>query len=278
MEAARTNSSASITECVMTIHFADVQAAAPQSGTVVLMERAPEGHSPVVEYLNSIAGVLWPLLLIAVIWALRRELRRIAKSVAERVENPNSKLVIGPFELSLASRVESLELDHQVVSGPALLGRSESAVRPPAESIPAELLAEAEQYLHVEISDWKARVDRKDEIAAAMARRVIGENVSRRALAESPNEGIRMALATAIHVDSRENDDFWILQAAPRIKHLHVRYRFLMAVARLADRRLLRAEFVAPMRTLCFDYVEGADASLLTRIQRTRAALDQYQP
>jgi hypothetical protein len=57
------------------------------------------------------------------------------------------------------------------------------------------------------------------------------------------------------------------------VKRLHVRYRFLAAIARLANQQLISKENRADLRALCLEYQEGADKPLQARVKLTLAAL-----
>lgn len=228
-------------------------------------------------YLNAATALLWPVIVIALAWWLRAELRQILASLAARLADPRTEISAGPLKLvTLESRVESIELNQTV--GLSSLAGGATAADAPVGSVPQALIDAANQYLNVDIPDWNARVQRKDEIAAAMARMVVQANISRTTLAASTNEALRMALATAINLDPRTGDDVCVATGGKNLKRLHVRYRFAMAMARLVERRLVKPESIIVFRQLCAEYSQGADASLHTRIARTLAVLEQPAP
>jgi hypothetical protein len=238
--------------------------------------KAPtDGSAGVDSHINAAATLLWPVVVIGLAWWLRTELRQILAALAARLADPRTEISAGPLKLvTLESRIESIELD-QTVGLPSLSAGATSA---PAESVPQALIDAANQYLDVNIPDRSARLKRKDEIAAEMARIVVGGNIARKTLAASANEGLRMALATAVHIDPRVGDDACIAAGGRNLKRLHVRYRFAMAMARLAERRLVKPESIIVFRQLCAEYSEGADADLHGRIARTLAVLEQSSP
>jgi hypothetical protein len=204
-------------------------------------------------------------------------LRNAAMALARRFADPNQAVKIGWFELSqrmntLESQLESSRVENQVLA---------TAVNPVAHRVTevdtnqamGELRALAEQYTHVNISDWRERVRAKDLLAARMAALAAARNLSREVLARDSDEGVRMALATLITIDPRPEDDKWISIAAPGIKLLHVRYRFMMAIGRLAEFKLLTPERAHEFEKLTVEYRSKADDSLLDRIDRTVQAI-----
>jgi len=233
----------------------------------------------IADHLNAGAALLWPLLLFCLLWLLRRELRALVAGLAARVVDKDNEIVLGPIVLrKIESRLESVELDQKVTSELVQRKVIETAgvvaASGQAQAIPEALRAMADAYLKVNIPDWNDRVMRKDELAGEMGLMVVRERIPRGLLAASKNEGVLVALASAIHHDPRSGDDLLIVEAGKDVQRLHVRYRFLMAIARLADRALVKQENRADLRALCLRYHEGADPSLQVRIKRTLAVLE----
>jgi len=264
--------------------------------TATASTKAVDKEAPgIPDYLNAGAALLWPLLFFCCLWFLRREMRLLVSALASRVADKDSEVVLGPVSLrKIESRLESVEMDQKMatdlVHSKAQAGVDAAPARPAeapqpkvsspaaektvAAQIPDQLQRIADEYLNVNLPDWNDRVRRKDELTARMALLVVRESVPRRVLAESKNEGILIALAGAIHLDPRNGDDFWLLEGGRNAQRLHVRYRFLASIARLADRKLIRKENQADLRAMCLKYQEGADGSLMARVKLTLAVLD----
>jgi hypothetical protein len=229
---------------------------------------------PITEFLGAMAEILWPLIFIVIVSRLWKKIHEVIGILIIRLQNPNTNIKIGPLELTvknLQSEIKSLQEDTQAL---ASVSTATSTPTTPAKPISEALRALSSEYKAVNATDWSERVRKKDELAGKMANLVIREGISREALAQDPDEGIKMALATVIHVNPQPGDDALITVAAPNVQLLNVRYRFMMAIARLAQLKLISADRLDSFKALCRHYRVNADESLNDRIDRTEAQID----
>jgi hypothetical protein len=248
---------------------------APAWGTLVVQTTPPahEGWKAFSEVTVATTGILWAFLAILSITLFKGPLREILSALGKRIADPNSTFKLGPFELQriavleskVASQAESSQVDRQVLTASAA-ALAKGYVDSDAM---AQLRELAKLYQNVNISSWADRVRRKDDIAAQMASLVIDNQLSRESLARDPDEGIRMALATTITTEALPVDPQWIELAAPGIQLKHVRYRFMMAIARLVQLGYVSQAQAQDFSNLAEQYRLNADDSLLQRIDRT---------
>jgi hypothetical protein len=100
--------------------------------------------------------------------------------------------------------------------------------------------------------------------------------VDRRILADQHDEVLTLALASAITALPKRGDDSLLLSAGSDVKRLHVRYRIAAAFAQLTASFNLDPKHLPDTRRLLQSYRDGADSSLVGRLDRTIALLDQY--
>jgi hypothetical protein len=250
-------------------------ATAPAWGSLVVQTTPPahEGWKAYSEATVATTGILWALLAILTVALFKEPLREILSAFGKRIADPNSTFKLGPLELQriavleskVASQAESSQVDRQVLTAS---GIAVAKAYVDFDAM-AELREQAKLYQNVNISNWADRVRRKDEIAAKMASLVIDYQLSREVLARDPDEGIRMALATTITTQALPGDPQWIQLAAPGIQLKHVRYRFMMAIARLVQLGYVSQAEAQDFINLTDQYRLSADDSLLQRIERT---------
>lgn len=245
---------------------------------LVVVNGAPadKGSSFADGVLPFASSLLWPLLLAYVVYHFKNELKELLKALAKLVESRDLLVKVGSIEITrkvrsaMMSNAESLSVDREVLSTPAY--SVESVAK--AES---KLAAIAADYEGNTIADYAQRLLKKESDVAQMARIIIDARLDRAKLAENPLEGVRAGLATAIHACPNPGDDKVLLQAGAGVERLHVCYRIMMAVSRLANLREIDASRFAPFRELAISYRVKADRPLLDRIQRTLDTLDLAQ-
>jgi hypothetical protein len=234
---------------------------------------------PITDAMTASAALLWPLIVIVGALYLRKQIRSAAASLATRIADPDQVFKLGSLELSrrinaLESQVESNRVEGQVLARVAspILNRVTEGINDDGEAW-RELCALADEYKTVTIPEWAERVRKKDAIATQMASLVLRKNIPRDKLAQDKDEGVRMALATVITTDPKPGDEDLVAVAAPGIQLKHVRYRFMMAVGRLAELKLLSSFRARQFLALAIEYQKNADESLLGRIDRTIQAI-----
>lgn len=232
----------------------------------------PTGGDP--DIFGSAADILWVVFASICLYLFRRQLGAMLDAITKAFGDPRRSLKLGPLEISqiqaLKSEVESLKTDQQVLKTAVLIPEDNGNHREKAE---AELKQLATRYLNVSNPDKIERIRQKDELASQMAILVIRQAIPHEWLAKQNNEGLLMALATAAHTLPDSRDAELLLESGRKVERLHVRYRFMMAVARLATLELMPPELARSFETLCTFFREGADDLLQKRIDRTLSAL-----
>lgn len=102
---------------------------------------------------------------------------------------------------------------------------------------------------------------------------VVSNRVSRDELAKEQDEGLVLALASAVLLDPQPQDAELLLNAAQHIRRRHVQYRILVAFTRLYERGLVTDHQRDRLRTLLTRYSVDADAPLLKQISYTSSLI-----
>lgn len=232
------------------------------------------------DVVTLVGHVAWPVTVLILLFLLRGEVRSVLSAIRDRVANTAMDVRITHEGLELKTRVEVLEgsLETQQLKTDVLA----TAVTPEAQSkqlssdLPSTLLSLAQAYRQVSEPDYARRLQLKNELAQTMGAVVLTSNVDRGVLAQQHDEVLTLALATAIIALPSPGDDKLLLSAGRGVKRLHVRYRIAAAFAQLAQSRNLNPDLLSDTRRLLESYHDSADASLLTRLDRTAALLDRY--
>ena len=184
------------------------------------------------------------------------------------------------------AKVTSLETDIEQLKSRAFLqdqhkspatigaGATDTATEGEKQSIPQELTDMAATYLAISDPDWRKRVQLKDEVAREMASYVIDHHVSKDALASQHNEGLALALASAVHAFPEAGDVERLLRIADEVTRLHVKYRIVLAFGRLFERRIATADDRNRVENVLSLYLKTADAPLRAQIEETRAVIE----
>jgi Tfp pilus assembly pilus retraction ATPase PilT len=240
-----------------------------------------------VEELVKLAGYLaWPVAIFVIVFVIRKELKSVFGAITKRIADPASDISIGKEGLEIKSRVdaalgriESLEVD-QNQSKELIFGvidrKEKEGVRTKSEAgltIDPELVTLADEYLTISASDWADRVRLKDEAARKMANLVITRHISKDLLVTQKHEGLLMALVSAIHTAQDMEDFARLSKIAHKIRRLHIKYRFVMALGRIFEQGLATHADVARALEILDLYTVGADEPLNHRITQTRAMI-----
>lgn len=234
----------------------------------------------------ALAGhIAWPLTIVVIVCACRRQLQRIIEAVAKRIGDTNSSLSIkkGDLELRLEAaqrRIETMGAVQDLTRGFVL---EEMSIRPNNRmgglgsadgEIDDDLIGLANEYLAVDSDDWSERVRRKNEITTRLAYIVLATKVPKERLAQSGNEGLIVALAGSILVLPEPGDVDLLIEAAPAVRSKHLKYRIAISIARLFEQSLVPENLKADVAALLSQFETGADEALRSRIRRTRALID----
>jgi UDP-2,3-diacylglucosamine pyrophosphatase LpxH len=221
----------------------------------------------------------WPMVAIVALIFLKGPLRQVFRSLGTRVADPSTNVSFADW-LTLTNNVaansgklESLELGLQVVgatvpaAAPVATERSQ-----PDETKLREL---ADEYLNVNISDYSARVRRKNQLATEMGNFIIQHQISRQRLAVQNHEGLTVGLASAINALPLEGDLDLLLKASKHVKKLHVMYRIVVAIGRLFEAGGgASAADGAGAKEVLNAFMQRADDSLKRRITQTQSIID----
>jgi len=132
-----------------------------------------------------------------------------------------------------------------------------------------ELIKKADEYRNINVSDYIERVKQKNISADNMSIWALKESISKDAIAqalrEEFNEGLMIVLSTLINLDAQENDIGLLLEFGPNVQRLHVRYRVLLAIIALQNKKMINHNKTAVIE-LVNKYKSNADRPLLERI------------
>ncbi len=231
-------------------------------------------------WVQLFGNLAWPIMILVILFVARSEILGILKSLKERISDPRSKLTAGPQGITLetqlnavASQVESLQVNQDQLTslvrpGPGVQEETRS------EDIPPELLALANEYLDISDTDWRTRVNKKNQCVQDMTNLVLWRAVSRDGLANSNNQGLLVALAGTVQTVPEGGDLQRLFSASQRISRLHVKYRFVLAFTRLIEKDLVSNVDINRIKEVLDKFQQGADKPLQLRIQRTRAFIE----
>lgn len=250
-------------------------------------------------FVTLVGYLAWPAtVVLAIVLLLQDSVRDKVLKLLSSITN----LKVGPGGVevtrevdAIASKVESLDMKHEQLktlvyqevqeqmtrAGGAEAGAEPAAAQDTGEAgIPAAVWKLAEDYQNVQIPDWRRRVSKKDDLANQLGNYINTHRVSRDALAEQTHKGLIIGLASAIHGSPEVGDVERLLKVAPRAKWLHVKYRVVLAMTSLAQRRLLSkaqaAEALDILDLYANDQDRPADNALRRRIGATRSILQDY--
>ncbi len=160
-------------------------------------------------------------------------------------------------------------------SAPAA-GSSTRAFPPGQAPVDDELRKLAQDYLDVRIEDDRQRLAKKNDLVNRMVVHIAKAGISRAALAaEAPaSEGLLIALAGMIHVSPALGDADVLLSVANGAKLKHVRYRVVLALGALFERKMTRAADRSRVLKLLSSYEVEADDPLLKAIGAVRRVVE----
>jgi hypothetical protein len=186
---------------------------------------------------------------------------------------------------AMGAKVDNLEsgqsvLNQRVNQDPA---RAEALAPNTNEEVEAkqdQLRQMANDYDNVRIPDWSARVQKKEDISAAMAAFANTNQISKDDIlsmyAASPSDGLLIALATLIILTPEAGDNDRLLRYGFQIRSKHVRYRTLNAIAKLLDQKLIGPSKWTQFKALVTSFRLNADNSLNSKIDEISSLLNLY--
>jgi TIR domain-containing protein len=146
----------------------------------------------------------------------------------------------------------------------------------------ASLLELIDQYLNVDFSELAERVKRKNSLANEMADLVIASNINRRELIEFDDveefsQGLILALVSVSSIAPERDDAALLIKIGKDIDKLHVKFKFVSAVATLVERVELSKKTVIALEDIIDSFAYGADKALLNRIAISKNTLGLYK-
>lgn len=237
-------------------------------------------------FVTLIGHLAWPIVALLVLYVMRGELKGVVESVGKRIADRETRFKVGDW-LTLektveanAGKLESLDLSQKQslalilrAVGLAPAADTEEVAERKVPEPESELMRLAQEYLNVNVSDYAERVRRKNELAAEMGNYVIQHNVARDWLAAQKNEGLAVALASAVNALPKEGDFDNLIKTSDTAGKLHVIYRVVVAIGRLFETGIATAADVGRANAVLDRYDKLADAPLKRRIERTRSII-----
>ncbi len=175
----------------------------------------------------------------------------------------------------LELRVESAEAELETVKAVAVIpgpGAAAPGGVPPSD-VTSGLEQLASQYKAIAVPDARVRVEAKNELAGKLSKFLVERGVNRDWLADQEDEVMILGLATLIQAFPQDGDAQRLIKGAAKAKRLHVRYKVVLALSKLADIGALRAEDRTTTLALLDTYATGADDALSKRIEALRQKL-----
>lgn len=146
------------------------------------------------------------------------------------------------------------------------------------ERVLEQLRQMADDYLSIKHPDASERLYLKDNAANAMAEYAMRSGVTKTDIAgllsENHNEGLVLALAVLITIRPERSDFDTLYDASINLNRLHVRYRVLMALVALCERKLLPSSAKGPILELLQKFRKDADYALLDMIKYTKSLVN----
>ena len=212
----------------------------------------------------------------------QQALQKIAdsvKQVADKADETNKLVVASQAKIDNIKDKQEI-IAQTVYPAGSLQGAASAIVNeafvegeiPPGETQINQLKKLAEEYDAIH-SDTTEAMESKNEIASNMGKYVLDKTIGKQAVAgmlkKDYNEGLLMALATAITMRPEAGDFLLLFNAIGEVSHLYVRYRILTALGILCDKQFIPAGHKQDILVLLKRFQENADDSLQKKIADT---------
>ncbi|HEU4728881.1 MAG TPA: TIR domain-containing protein [Kofleriaceae bacterium] len=128
---------------------------------------------------------------------------------------------------------------------------------PPSSGAPIDghLRERAEQYMDVQIIDYRERVQIKDALAAEMGAYVRANQISRDDLARAGHDGLAVALAEAVSAAPQAGDLDRLIRAGRGVTRLHAAFRILVSIHTAIERERVEDAQRAALEALIAAYM-----------------------
>jgi hypothetical protein len=224
--------------------------------------------------ITFLGQALWPATTVIIFLFIRKELRDLLDAIRMRVGDPRQSISITKTGISLAAIDAKVEILKEAQQPLAYKARRRTARTAVTETVPEELTKTANEYLGLKIPDWRERVEKRNELAQTMMDLAVEHHVSRDVLAAASNEGLILTAAKLALTYPERGDAERLLQAAPRVTRLHVRYHMALAFGRLVEVGLVDEKGVARILTALNNFERGADEFLARRLAQVHALIE----
>ena len=230
------------------------------------------------ELVDLIGHLAWPVTVLVVLIALRRDLRAVLGAIKTRVADPQTPVRITREGVELSARVDiiegNLEVERLRSNAIALAAGDMGPSGGPFDGqISARMRKLHAEYLDVRGGDRREKVRRKNAIADELGAAVLRDGVAKTLLADEQDEIWTLALSASITAVPEFCDDQLLLLCAKQVRRLHVRYRVAAAFSQLAQSSLISPALRDDVLALLDAYREGADPALIRRLDRTSSQL-----
>ncbi|KQU08040.1 hypothetical protein [Rhizobium sp. Leaf453] len=212
---------------------------------------------------DLIGAIAWPAVALTAIWLFQSQIGSLTQSLNLRVAEANKiKLKIGTV---------ALELAREIARPPAVSRKVLGQVGSTIERFDAL----AKMYDEVSIEDETLRVAERKRLADELARLASTLSIRRADLAERPDEGAMVTLAT-LAIDNPSDDDLSLLQkVALTARFNFTRYRILLgilpSIARVPYDKNVRVRAETIIRSV--EATGSVSPSLQRLIDKTRTVL-----
>lgn len=229
---------------------------------------------------NLLAAYAWPAVALILLLCFRGEIKVLGRRLSERLGSArNFKLTTSGLEIE--DHVEALEAktDSQAIIQQDILqlinaGKTSVLQSSDNKSAMLEVQKLANEYANAaRIKDWKARVDRKNELVRLMGLNIVANRINKADLSRINHEGIRAGLAGAIHFEPAQDDLNLLLAVAQRAETKHCLYMVVTALSRLVDTGFVNKTEVPECERILTIAQAQADKPLEKRIRKTRALI-----
>jgi hypothetical protein len=224
--------------------------------------------------MTFVGQATWPAAVVIIFLLSRKEFSDLLSAIRTRVSDPRQLVNITRQGISLAAIDAKVEILREAQQPIANRARRRSGRTTVTQTVPEELTNAANEYLGLSIADWRQRMEKRNELAQTMMDLAVDHHVSRDALATSPNEGPILTAARLALTYPERGDAERLLQSAPRVARLHVRYHMALAFGRLVEAGLVDEKGIARILSTLRKFEIGADESLARRLVQVRALIE----
>lgn len=234
----------------------------------------------ILEHIVALFGhVVWPAVALLIVFTLRKEIRKAARSISDRISSAKSvKLTTSGIELedhlsALEAKTDSqnvLQDDLRKLLETLQSGDSSLAAGQDSE---AKLHQLADEYMDVKTEDWLKKVNAKNELVRKMSLIIAANEMGRWELGKTNHDGIRAGLAGAIHFDPKPDDIEILVKLIKGTKKKHVSYKIVLALIRLVESGNLNKDQIPLTQYIIEAAEEVADKPLRKLITRVNAVI-----